>query len=160
MKKEKIRLAAKALQLLNSHKIDTVYFHGNSMRPFLVEGDEFIVAHVKLRHIKPGDIVTYRNGDKFPTYRVIAKKGDNLTLKPDNWVKIEIVDKKNILGKVVERKRDNISLENSSPEWILYSRNIMLKYKMLSRIKRFILFKVDGIKRRLKRLKGYLKNTD
>ena len=60
-------LLAKELQLLNSTESRTLYFHGQSMFPFLREGDELIVQRTDWNEIRVGDVVTYRLADKFPT---------------------------------------------------------------------------------------------
>ena len=71
MNRKKITLAAKELQLERSGILGPVSFHGNSMVPFLVDGDELISVPAAWDEIKTGDIVTYRLSKKSPTSGVI-----------------------------------------------------------------------------------------
>ena len=137
MKKEIINIA-KELQLENSKILGPVIFHGNSMSPFLEDGDELIVITVNLDEIKIGDIITYRLDKKFPTYRVVKKLQDYLLLKPDNRPQIFQVHREDILGKVIERKRGGSSLSDANWQWIFSSRLILLRRWMgqfISKIK-------------------------
>jgi signal peptidase I len=127
MEEARIKTLAKELQLTHSMRIGTVTFHGESMFPFLKEGDELIVEPSDWNEIRPGDIVTYRDSDKFPTYRVLKKIDDNLLLKADNWLDSFHVHRKDVLGKVVERQRGNSSLSYKSWKWRAYSRYILLR---------------------------------
>src|ERR1700730_13830847 len=79
------RLIAKELQLEVSSRQRTLYFHGESMRPFLVEGDEVVVEPVDWGSIRPGDVITYRHSDLFPTRRVMRRTEEGLLLWCDNW---------------------------------------------------------------------------
>jgi signal peptidase I len=126
--KKSINTVAKELQLENSEIIGTVIFHGKSMSPFLEQGDELIVKPLKWKEIKIGDVVTYRFDDKFPTYRVIRKFKTYLLLKPDNWQQIFEVKRKDLLGKVIERKRVNSTLSCTNWKWTLQSYLIISKY--------------------------------
>lgn len=160
MIKKYIKIIAKELQLMHCHKLDSVYFHGYSMIPFLEEGDELIVKHVSWKSIKLGDIVTYRYEEYFPTYRVIEKKKDTLILKPDNRPKGIEVNKKDILGRVIERRRGKSVMKCNDLRWILYSKKIVYLCGSRGPIWRFVGWKIDGLERRLKKLKGYLQNID
>ena len=138
MDRKKITLAAKELQLEKSGILGAVSFHGNSMLPFLVDGDELISVPVSWNEIKAGDIVTYRLEDKFPTCRVIEKRLDKLVVKADHWPELIEVDPEDVLGKVVERHRGVEILKAGDPSWILYSENILWKLrkeKLRSRIR-------------------------
>ncbi len=148
MKKEIINIA-KELQLENSKILGPVIFHGNSMSPFLEEGDELIVITVNWGEIKIGDIITYRLDKKFPTYRVVNKLQDYLLLKPDNWPQIFQVPREDILGKVIERKRGESSLSDTNWQWIFSLRLILLRRWM----EQFI----SKIKYNSKRIKEILK---
>jgi len=126
MNKETINIA-KELQLENSKILGPVKFHGNSMSPFLEDGDELIVITVNWGEIKIGDIITYRLDKNFPTYRVVKKLQDYLLLKPDNWPQIFQVHREDILGKVIDRKRGECSISDTNTPWIFSSRLILLR---------------------------------
>jgi hypothetical protein len=127
MEETKIRTLAKELRLRHSMQIGGVTFHGESMLPFLKDGDELIVEPAEWNEICPGDIVTYRDSDRFPTYRVLKKFDDTLLLKADNWLESFYVHGEDVLGKAVERRRGNSSLSYKSWKWRAYSRYILFR---------------------------------
>jgi signal peptidase I len=127
MEEAKIKTLAKELQLRLSWLIGAVTFHGESMLPFLKDGDELIVEPVDWNGIRAGDIVTCRDSDKFPTYRVLKKIDDTLLLKADNWLEPFHVRREDVLGKVVKRQRGDSSLSYKSWKWRTYSRYILLR---------------------------------
>ena len=140
MDENKITLAAKELRLQKSAVLGPVFFHGNSMLPFLADGDELISRPVVWGDIKPGDIVTYRYEDKFPTYRVIRKRRGNLILKADAWPELIEVEAGDVLGKVIERRRDGKALRSGDLTWILYSGYIVWRFrkdKLMSSVRYF-----------------------
>jgi hypothetical protein len=114
----KTRLIAKELQVATSSPQRTLYFHGQSMRPFLVEGDEVIVEPVRWGQIRLGDIITYRYLDRFPTRRVVRKSGSTLTLWCDNWPwQTFSAAREDVLGRAVARRRDAVWLRCNQLEW-------------------------------------------
>jgi hypothetical protein len=140
MDKNKITLTAKELRLQKSAVLGPVFFHGNSMLPFLADGDELISIPVVWGDIKTGDIVTYRHEDKFPTYRVIQKHRDRLILKADAWPELFEVEAGDVLGKVIERRRGGIALRAGDLTWVLYSGYIVWRFrtdKLTARVRYF-----------------------
>ena len=127
MEETRIKTVAKEMRLRYSRQMGTVTFHGESMLPFLKDGDELIVEPVDWDEIHRGDIVTYRDSDKFPTYRVLKKVDDTLQLKADNWLESFHVHRVDVLGKVVEQQRGNAKLSCSSLKWRAYARYILLR---------------------------------
>jgi SOS-response transcriptional repressor LexA len=127
MEETKIKTLAKELQLTHSMQIGAVAFHGDSMLPFLKDGDDLVVEPADWIKIRPGDIVTYRDSDKFPTYRVQKKTGDTLWLKGDNWLDSFHVHRVDVLGKVVERQRGNSSMSYKSWKWRVCSCYILFR---------------------------------
>jgi hypothetical protein len=116
--RENLRVIAQELQLTTSGEERTLYFHGESMRPFLVEGDEVIVEPVEWRRIRLGDIITYRYLDRFPTRRVVRKTSQGLTLWCDNWPwKRFSAVREDVLGRAVARRRDGTWLRSHQREW-------------------------------------------
>lgn len=140
MDENKITLAAKELRFQKSAVLGPVFFHGNSMLPFLADGDELISIPVAWGDIKPGEIVTYRLEDKFPTYRVIQKHRDKLILKADSWPELFEVEAGDVLGRVIERRRYGKTLRSRDLWWILYSGYIILRFRkdwVISRVRYF-----------------------
>lgn len=112
------RLIAKELQLELSSTVRTLYFHGESMRPFLVEGDELVVEPVVWEAIRPGDVITYRYLDRFPTRRVMHKSANELLLWCENWPDRSFhAGRDAILGRAVARRRGDDWLRYSDLGW-------------------------------------------
>src|SRR5258708_6794468 len=106
MDRERALLQAQELQLRESARMSPVLFHGKSMMPFLHEEDELWAEPVAWQDIRPGDIITYRLDDRFPTCRVLAKRGEHLVLGADNWswARFEAW-REDVLGRIVARRR-------------------------------------------------------
>jgi hypothetical protein len=112
------RLIAKELQLELSSAQRTLYFHGESMRPFLVEGDEVVVEPVEWDAIRPGDVITYRYLERFPTRRVMQKSAEELQLWCENWPDRSFQAKRaDILGRAIARRRGNEWLHATDLAW-------------------------------------------
>lgn len=141
MKASKIEIVAKEIQLLRSEDFDTVYFHGETMMPFLKEADELIVTPIDVSEIKPGDIVTYLDDDKFPTRRVIRnlKTKSCFLIQGDSIPKRKYVVPYNlVIGIAVARKRKG--------KWI-YSNRLAWKWA------RFWVIKRERLKYKTKKIK-------
>jgi hypothetical protein len=125
------RLIAKELQLEVSSKQRTLHFHGESMRPFLVEGDEVVVEPVEWDRIRLGDVVTYRYLDRFPTRRVVRKADDTLILWCDNWPdRIFKAPRADVLGHAVARRRGDAWLAAGDLAWKLARLRAMLRWRL------------------------------
>ena len=128
---EKIRLIAKELQLTVSAKHRTLYFHGESMRPFLVEGDEVVVEPVDWKRIRIGDVITYRHLDRFPTRRVVWKTDERLQLWCDNWPERSFsTGPEDVLGRAIARRRGTAWLAAGNPAWLLAERRAVLRFRL------------------------------
>lgn len=124
-----VRLVAKELQLLLSSATRTLYFHGTSMHPFLVEGDEVVVVPVDWREIEIGDVVTYRVEDKFPTRRVVWKTSAGVRLWCENWPQRRYyAPRGDVLGRAVARKRGDWWITRRDPEWQAARRTALMSY--------------------------------
>jgi len=129
MPTDDIRLIAKELQLSISSESRALYFHGTSMRPFLVEGDEVVVAPLPWHEIRIGDVVTYRFEDKFPTRRVVRKTADQVQLWCENWPDRRFAAARgDVLGRAVARKRQGRWITRRDPEWRAARRAALLRY--------------------------------
>lgn len=95
-------------------------FHGKSMWPLLDEGDEVVVEPVDWEAIRPGDVITCRLDDRFPTYRVVRRRRGKLTLRGDNWPSARFtVWPDDVLGRAVLRRRGDQTLSVRDAEWRL-----------------------------------------
>jgi hypothetical protein len=125
-----LRLAAKEMQLELSSVSRPLHFHGESMRPFLKEGDEVIVDRIAWADIRAGDVVTYRLEDKFPTRRVVRKTPDYLDLWCENWPTRRFrAAREDVLGRGVARRRDGRWLRHTDPAWTTATRKALKAYR-------------------------------
>jgi hypothetical protein len=117
-----IEYAAKELYLLGEPNRSRVTFHGPTMLPFLHDGDQLTIRPVASQRIRAGDIITYRQQDKFPTCRVARRHGAVLTLKADNWPDFSaVIDEQDVVGRVVQRRRGDRLLTCDDWAWRLYT---------------------------------------
>jgi hypothetical protein len=125
------RLIAKELQLEVSSEQRTLYFHGESMRPFLVEGDEVVVEPVEWSGIRRGDIITYRYLDRFPTRRVVRKADEFLLLWCENWPDRTFrAAPEEILGRAIARRRGAAWLTVTDWGWRHARVSAMLRWEL------------------------------
>ncbi len=130
MKPLRSKQIAQELHLLNSHLLPGVLFHGMSMFPFIQDGDRVVVEPVLWDDIVPGDIVTYRCSDKYPSRRVIRKCVNKLVLWCDNWPSLSFCALRDeVLGRVVSWERGGARLSRSEPEWEEATRLALRKYR-------------------------------
>jgi signal peptidase I len=121
------RMIGKELQVSVSSTDRSLYFHGNSMLPFLQEGDMVVVRPVAWADLSRGDIVTYRNGEKFTTRRIFSKQADRLTLYCDGWKYLHFyAHRDDILGRAEARLRGDLWITMSDPEWRRTARRSLL----------------------------------
>ncbi|HEX7023949.1 MAG TPA: S24/S26 family peptidase [Gemmatimonadales bacterium] len=129
------RLVAKELQVAVSSPNRTLYFHGESMRPLLVEGDEVVVEPVSWDRIRTGDIITYRYLDRFPTRRVVGKTADRLDLWCDNWPDRSFTaGREDVLGRAIARRRDGVWLTSAGREWKRARRTALARHLRVVRL--------------------------
>jgi Peptidase S24-like len=128
MDRDRARLIGKELQVELSSADRSLYFHGMSMLPFLQEGDLVVVRPVAWNDLRRGDIVTYRNDDKFPTRRVLIKRSDGLCLHCDGWLHLRFqASRDDVLGRVDARCRDGRWISAAGPEWQRAARRATLR---------------------------------
>ena len=136
---DEARRIARELQVGLSSEQRTLYFHGESMRPFLGEGDEVVVTPVAFDKIRLGDVVTYRYGDKFPTRRLMRRTPDRLVMWCENWpLRYFETRREDILGLAVARKRDGAWITHRDSEWRAARRSALLKYWRLVSVPRIL----------------------
>lgn len=121
---------AATLQLEHAIPAPPARFHGHSMAPFLHDGDVLRIAPVAWDEIRPGDIVTLRLDDRFPTLRVVRRHGDRLTLIADNWPGRRFdAWREHVIGRVVERRRGGATLTVHDLAWRRAGRTTVLRYR-------------------------------
>src|SRR5581483_4725803 len=130
MDRERALLHAQEIQLRASARMSPALFHGQSMFPFLQDGDELWAEPVAWQDIHPGDIITYRLDHRFPTCRVLVKHGDHLLLGADNWgwARFEAWHE-DVLGKIVARRRDGRIIRHTDAEWTRAARMALVRYR-------------------------------
>lgn len=139
---QSIRALAKEIQLEHSATLGPVEYHSHMMHPFIHDKDLLVIEPVTFEQVRPGDIVSYRDKEKFPTWRVLRKESDRLILRPDNYWELYVALANDVLGRVVERRRGGQQLTADHWRWRTYARWVLLRHK-LGRIK-------DWYKRRRK----------
>ena len=128
MEPDRARLIGKELQVHLSSAEHSLYFHGTSMLPFLQEGDLVIVRPIVWDELRRGDILTYRDSDKFPTHRVSNKRADRLSLRCDGRVTRDFhAEPDDVLGRVERRFRDGCWITTTDPEWRRATRRAMVR---------------------------------
>lgn len=123
------------LQLAQSHR-DPAYFHGYLMVPVLREGDEVEVEPISWDQVRVGDVVTYRDADKFPTRRVMEIKSDErlFVIMADNvrprrrW----LVSFDDVIGRVQRRRRNDKWTTTRAWKWRLQRARVMSRFRLAS----------------------------
>lgn len=79
-------------------------FKGNSMEPFLKEGDRVKVEPVPPYSIRPGDIIVFNAGSALACHRIVAKFRRHYKFyfweKGDNNGRIRVISEDEIVGRV------------------------------------------------------------
>ena len=133
MKSATAREVARDLQLLQSPRMD-VMFHGLSMEPLLQEGDRVVVEPVAPDAMQLGDVITYRYLDRYPSRRLVLRRGRRLTLWCDNWPqRIFFANTEDVVGRVVARSRGGETLAFDDEAWIELRARAMDRYQSVRR---------------------------
>lgn len=105
-----------------SNELHWFPIHGNSMKPFLSDGDSILVNHdISILH--QGDIVVFQNDDGLIAHRLIkTKKFPNKSsiyyTKGDNRTRFDPpMVEKDILGKVLSIRKNGREFELTTIEW-------------------------------------------
>jgi hypothetical protein len=121
------------LQLARSHA-EPAYFHGYLMLPLLREGDEVEVESISGRDARAGDVVTYRDGDKFPTRRVMeVRPGEHLVVVMGDSIRprrLHIVSLDDVIGRVVRRRRDGSWMTTRDWRWRFQRAKVLARYRL------------------------------
>jgi len=81
---------------------------GGSMKPILRDGDCVTVMSKKSYEI--GDILVFTEGESLVSHRLLDIKDNTYMCKGDNSFYIELIEQKQILGKIVDAERDGAAI--------------------------------------------------
>jgi len=102
------------LELLKYNSPLTVMATGNSMWPFIREGDSISFEIVNFKNIRTGDIAVYIKNKNIPfiiSHRVVKKTGDALIIKSDGALfRYEIIHEDDLIGRLKSITRDGKSI--------------------------------------------------
>jgi len=90
------------------------------MTPFLWDGDVALVSPTEKKEVGLGEVICYEApGGRLFLHRVIARDGDRLVTKGDALAFTEVVDRAQVLGKVVavERRGKITRLDTRRARW-------------------------------------------
>lgn len=79
--------------------------NGNSMLPLLRDGDKVVIA--KVFDIKKYDVVLFKKESHYILHRVIKIDNNKLIIRGDNNVATEVIEKKDVIGKLVGYYNEN-----------------------------------------------------
>ncbi|MBQ9418396.1 MAG: VanZ family protein [Bacteroidales bacterium] len=78
--------------------------NGRSMEPLLHEGEVVVVAPVE-GEVAEGEVVLFRYRGRHLLHRVVAMEGSQLTLQGDNCIGCEVVQRNDVVARLVEVPR-------------------------------------------------------
>ncbi|RLE37594.1 hypothetical protein DRJ17_06245 [Candidatus Woesearchaeota archaeon] len=91
---------------LNYKEVRVFKLRGNSMWPFIKDGDIVIVEPTEINNIFLGQIVLAEEGGVFFCHRLFKKKGEFFQTKADTFFGLDpLLEERNLLGKVIAIKR-------------------------------------------------------
>lgn len=88
---------------------------GTSMQPTLLAGDVIVLE--KAHKIGVGDVVLFRYKGRHLLHRIIAIEGDSHTMRGDNCIFCETVNREDIVAKMVSVEKKNI-LRHLAVRWL------------------------------------------
>lgn len=89
------------IEILALGKTAKFNLRGNSMRPWLFEGDQVVLTSVDFRQLQHGQIILAKYHDNYVLHRLVKIKADQYWLAGDgNIAQVEIVDKTALIGTV------------------------------------------------------------
>lgn len=75
--------------------------HGTSMQPTLLSGDVLTIAPL-FADPKVGDVVLFRFNGRHLLHRVVAREGENYTMRGDNCVSCEHVRRQDVVATLIQ----------------------------------------------------------
>ncbi|MBP7102846.1 MAG: S24/S26 family peptidase [Bacteroidales bacterium] len=93
---------------------------GNSMLPFIREGDSIILIPYNPSCLKIGDVVLFNHKKEVRLHRIIHKNGSSLILQGDGNINAkELIDLLDVIGKLKQIIRRNEKKINTDT-WVWY----------------------------------------
>jgi signal peptidase I len=83
---------------------------GDSMFPFIKEGDTLIIKNLDYKEIVIGDVIVCSNNGNLIAHRLIKKYRDFALTKPDGYLKFQydpLIKRENIKGTVIFIRKNN-----------------------------------------------------
>lgn len=118
---------------------------GNSMNPFLKEGDVAVIEKKRGR-LSLSDVALYAREEKLLLHRVVKVTEEGYLIRGDNAFIDECVEEKDVLGVMIERIREEKRLFPSDDQWKRYAKRSLKTYP----VRRFFFSVKQKIKRILK----------
>lgn len=116
MKQQELSHTLRKEAIVQGHSVQTIA-SGNSMFPFIRDGDILTIQPTPIEHIKRGDIAVYESAEKWIAHRVIHISSNNgilqIVTRGDARISNdELIIKENYIGSVItlERNKKTISL--------------------------------------------------
>jgi len=104
----------------NGYKVKISVF-GNSMTPFLKEGDLAVLNKFEKKHLSCGDVVLSYYNNSYILHRIVKIKGNNVILSGDgNFFQVEKININDILAKVIDVYRNNRSIKFRDYRWKIW----------------------------------------
>ena len=117
-------LLSEVAGLLCEGKTVTIPVRGNSMRPFLADGrDSVVLQRGEADRLERGDVVlaTVRGRQTWVLHRIVARRGNRLTLQGDNNRETEAAEVKDVAGVAIAMVRKGVTYPVDGWQWRLYS---------------------------------------
>lgn len=100
-------LLGAVVEFINNGSDVKINISGNSMKPFLSDGDVVLLRNTSLEDTKLGDIVLGKYNGAYVLHRVIGKNRTSVFLAGDNnFNQIEVIEADNILAKAIFLVKD------------------------------------------------------
>ena len=96
---------------------------GNSMRPFIKDGDVLVITPVDFSEVQRGDVILFRQGERALVHRLVSRRGDEgeiLIVKGDAYLSPDPpLHADQVLGKVTRVGRDGrrVNLDRGVWRW-------------------------------------------
>lgn len=96
------------IEILGSGKMAKFNLRGQSMRPFLHEGDQITLLAINLKNLKTGQIVLAKYQNKYMLHRIVRIKKNKVWLAGDaNVSQVEVVFLADLIASVEQVFRKN-----------------------------------------------------
>jgi len=102
---------------------------GNSMKPFLREGDFVVLDKFEKKNLSCGDVVLAYYNRSYVLHRVVGMRADVVILAGDgNFFQVEKVDVRDILAIVIDASRNEKAIKFKSIRWKIWYKFKFVRY--------------------------------